>query len=408
MIPEILIQFFKPVGGVLIQAFSFALPFLTIILAWSSWRHYIVKSFISKAEWVMLEIRLPKEHQKTPLAMEVVLGAFHQFPTPPTWYDYWWLGKVPLWFSLELVSINGKVHFFLRIQKGQKSIIENHIYSQYPQVELHQVPDYVGAVNFDAPESDWKMFGMEHVLVREDAYPIKTYIDYGLDRELLKEEQKVDPITSTIEFLGSLGEGEQAWIQIIIMAAQARFPKPGTWFQKEDWKGNAKELIKKIMKRDAPGSGPSALSPGERSTVEAIERSMSKLGFDCGIRTLYLASGKDKEGKHRFNPGNISSLFATFRQYGSVTLNSFKPTRITQFNWWVDPFGWRVARIKRELFEAYVNRGYFYRPHNKVPPFVLSTEELATIYHFPGAVSVTPTFSRIESKRSEAPVNLPI
>jgi hypothetical protein len=186
------------------------------------------------------------------------------------------------------------------------------------------------------------------------------------------------------------------------MAAQPRFPKAGTWFGKEDWKGNAKELLKKLMKRDVPNFSPAMLSPGERATVEAIERSMSKLGFDCGIRTLYFGKGK------KFNPQNISNLFATFRQYGSVTLNSFKPVRITNFNWWNDLFGRKTARIKSDLFRAYVNRGYFYRPHKQVPPFTLNTEELATIYHFPGAVSVTPTFGRIESKKSEAPANLPI
>lgn len=402
MIQEILTQIFQSSSEALFQAFVIAFPILMVMIAARLWRYYIVRNFISKSEWVMLEIKLPKEHQKTPLAMEVALGGFHQFPTPPTWYDYWWVGKVPLWHSLEMVSINGKVHFFMKIQKGHRSAIESHIYSQYPQVELHQVPDYVGGVNFGMPGSDWKMFGMEHILVREDAYPIKTYIDYGLDRELLKEEQKVDPITSTIEFLGSLGEGEQAWIQIIIMAAQPRFAKAGTWFGKEDWKGNAKELLKKLMKRDTPGSGPAALSPGEKVVVEAIEKSMAKLGFDCGIRTLYFGKG-DKYSSQR-----ISSVFATFRQYGSLALNSFRPTRITSSEWWTDPFGWRLSRLKDDLFEAYVNRGYFYHPYKTVSPFVLTSEELATIYHFPGAVSVTPTFSRIESKRAEAPVNLPI
>ena len=40
-------------------------------------------------------------------------------------------------------------------------------------------------------------------------------------------------------------------------------------------------------------------------------------------------------------------------------------------------------------------------------PLVLNSEELATIYHFPGQVAETPTFKRIESKRAEPPQNLP-
>lgn len=417
MILEVITQGLQSFNQALLLAFPYFFPISLILVAWRLWRYYIVRDFLSKQDWVLLEVKLPKEHQKTPKAMEVVLGAFYQFPAPPTFYDYWWIGKVPLWFSLEMVSIDGHVHFILRIPKSQRSIIESHIYSQYPQAELHQVPDYVGGVNYDMPGSEWSLFGMEHTLVRADAYPIKTYVDYGIDRELLKEEQKVDPLTSTIEFMGSIGKGEQVWIQIMIMAAQPRFDKPGTWFQKEDWKGNAKAIIDKMLKRNIPGVtplSPSALTAGEREVVEAIERNISKMGFDCGIRTLYLGKGKS------FNPGNISSLFATFRQYGSVNLNSFKPVRITGLVWWKElltppkfpiklPFwSWELAEKKREIFQAYVHRGYFHSPFKETAPFTLNTEELATIYHFPGAVAETPTFGRIGSKRSEAPVNLPI
>ena len=31
------------------------------------------------------------------------------------------------------------------------------------------------------------------------------------------------------------------------------------------------------------------LTEGERNAIKAIERSVSKLGFDCGIRAVYLA-----------------------------------------------------------------------------------------------------------------------
>ena len=39
---------------------------------------------------------------------------------------------------------------------------------------------------------------------------------------------------------------------------------------------------------------------------------------------------------------------------------------------------------------------------------VLSTEELATIFHFPGATVTTPTLTRVPSKRAEAPSDLPV
>jgi hypothetical protein len=47
-------------------------------------------------------------------------------------------------------------------------------------------------------------------------------------------------------------------------------------------------------------------------------------------------------------------------------------------------------------------------PSNKPKLFVLSTEELATIFHFPGMVSEAPSFKRVESKIAKPPSNLPI
>ena len=49
-----------------------------------------------------------------------------------------------------------------------------------------------------------------------------------------------------LETLGSLGKGEQFWIQIMITAHKAERKKHGTWFGKVDWKHEAEEEIEKI------------------------------------------------------------------------------------------------------------------------------------------------------------------
>ncbi|MBI5140412.1 MAG: hypothetical protein HZA94_03140 [Candidatus Vogelbacteria bacterium] len=399
---------------ILVEPLSRQLPLwivvATALFFWHIWKRYIKAYFISKIEWILLEVKLPKEMYKSPQAMEIVLGALYQAPGI-NFYEENYLGKIRGWSSLELVSINGALHFFIRIPKGLRITLESHIYSQYPSAEVHEVPDYVGHVPYGQSGSEWELFGTEFKLTKEDAYPIKTYVDYGLE-ENPKEEFKIDPITSTLEFLGSVGQGEQLWFQIIVMAAQKRFDKtntwykPNTWFEKADWKDNSKEIIDKLMKRDKLKGADllkadMLLSPGERDVVAAVERNVGKLGFDCGIRILYLAE------KGKFNGANIPGMLASLRQYNSLNLNGFKPTRVTAFEPWEDPFGWRILKTKSKLFEAYVNRGYFYPPYDRVP-FTLSTEELATIYHFPGAVLETPTFGRIGSKRGEAPVNLPV
>jgi hypothetical protein len=40
--------------------------------------------------------------------------------------------------------------------------------------------------------------------------------------------------------------------------------------------------------------------------------------------------------------------------------------------------------------------------------YVLNTEELATLWHFPGQILKVPTLERIESKEASPPTNLPI
>ncbi|MCX6765152.1 MAG: hypothetical protein NT148_01280 [Candidatus Nealsonbacteria bacterium] len=62
---------------------------------------------------------------------------------------------------------------------------------------------------------------------------------------------------------------------------------------------------------------------------------------------------------------------------------------------------------KRQLFRRYVGRATPKFPKSG-GTFVMTTEELATIYHFPGKSSASaPALERIESKRGEAPPGLP-
>ncbi len=368
------------------------------------WRHYTRSKFIQKIPWTMLEIKIPREITKSPKAMEVVNGVFFQ-TFDGNQLDKIFRGFVRAWFSLELVSLGGEVHFFIRTQKFHKNLVEAQIYSQYPEVEIYEVEDYVNNIPFyGTPGSEWLMWGTEFKLSKDDAYPIKTYIDYGLD-ENPKEEHKVDPLTPVLEFLGSIGPSEQVWIQILAMTTMKRFKKPGAWFKKQDWRDNAEALVEKLMKRDKPleaGKFPPRLSPGEEEVVKAVERSVSKIGFDCGLRGIYLA----KQGF--YDAARVVGLINSVRQYSSLHLNGFSTFNRTTIDYpWQDFRGLRIEWLKRRMFDAYRRRSWFHPPHKR-RPFVLNGEELATIYHFPGQVATTPTLKKIESKKGEPPVDLPI
>ena len=338
------------------------------------------------------------------LAMETAMNVFFNTGGEGNFRDKYWKGGVRPWFSLEITSLEGQVKFFIWTWKDSIKAIQNQLYAQYPNIEIVEVPDYALTFLYDKDKAD--IFGGEMALNKADAYPIKTYIDYGLDRDP-KEEYKTDPITPIIEYMGSLGKGEQAWIQILIRAHKKEDKKKGKWFEKTDhWQDGVKEEIKKIIEgrkiKGSEESGQINLTPVEKDIITALERSVTKPGFDTGIRFIYLAE------TDFFSKANKGALGGVFAQFNANHLNGFKSVNKTEFDFkYQDPFGWRLAKKKREMFESYRLRSYFHPPHKR-KHFVLNAEELATIYHFPGGVAQTPTFGRIESRKAEPPMNLPV
>jgi hypothetical protein len=376
--------------------------------------------YIAKQKPVLLEIKIPKDIQKSPLAMEIVLGCMQQNGAA-TYTEAYIDGKTNPWFSLELVSLEGQVHFYIwASQGGFKNLIEAQVYAQYPTVEIYQVPnekDYVKHFSYNPDKHI--MWGMQYGLTDNEVYPIKTYVDYNMEKDQ-KDEFRIDPMTAVLEYLGSVGSGQQAWIQILIKKHGKMGLKEFRLKETPSWKKAALAEIDQIRKDATPpskGDFPGFPNPtkGQIEKIAAIERSLSKFAFDTCMRGFYLSK------KETFNPIYISGLIGSIRQYSSNYLNGFKLQTKTDVS---DPFkdmctifpflipyrDRKIQKLKKDMYNAYRLRSFFYPPYQnyKQNPFILNTEELATIYHFPGNVSATPSLSKINSKKSEPPANLPI
>lgn len=381
-------------------------PFILGAAAWQLWVVYVRLENILNEKYVVLEVRLPRESLRPPRVMEIILAALYYTGGESTFIDKYWDGKVRPWWSLEIVSIEGRLHFYIWTRSFLRNFLEAQIYGQYPTVELVEVPDYT--LNTDYDPAKTSLWGCYFRKEQSDPYPIKTYIDYGLDKEGTEEEEKVDPITSVLEYMGGIGKGEQIWIQIMLRAHRKELKTAGALFSRGDWSALAKKEIDKLMKRDKKpvegqfNFGEFLLTKGERTKVEAIERNIGKLPFDVGIRGIYIGT------KENFNPMNIPGLIGAFRQYNTKDLNNFKFYDWTDFDYpWQDFRNIRKDSMKRKIIRAYKLRSFFHQPY-KQKPFVMSAEELATIYHFPGRVATTPTIERIPSRKGEAPSNLPV
>ncbi len=393
------------------NAWPIWLPLMLLNLAWGNWLDYIRRHWIKSQGATLLEIRLPKEVFKSPAAMELVLHGIFEPAAPGTMSDAFWEGKLRDWFSLEIVSLGGQVRFFIWTLPKWKSIIESRIYAQYPEAEVFEVKDYALDINFDSEKQN--LFALNTALVKPDAYPIKTYIDYELDKKKGDEQEEiVDPLTPLIEYLGTLKPDEMACIQILIQAHRKEGLLDGRLFVKPDWSGGHKEEIQKIIKEksfvkisDDKPQTLQHLTRTQTDVISAIERNAGKLAFDTMIRLFYIAPTQS------FDRTRGMGIIGSMRQFGSANLNGIKPTFLNTIAYpWQDFRDVKKKRNQREFVDAFKRRSFFNVPYKHLfgKPYVLTVEELATVFHLPGSVATTPTLARAPSKKGEAPANLPI
>lgn len=389
------------------------------------WMTYIRSDYIRKNPGMVLEVRVPKEITKSPKAMELFFSSIYEKGSVE-YSETYWQGKIRPWFSFELASFGGELHFYIWTPVKYRNMVESQLYAQYPTVEIIEADDYAKNKVYDSKKNF--MWGTYFKLTKPDPYPIMTYVDYGLDKET-EEEYKVDPLSSLLEYIGSIKSGEEVWIQILVMAHAELGIKEGRLFKHREWIAEGHAEVNKIMKRNAETKSSRSvtaagfpviptLTEWEKLQVEAIERSLNKRAFETMIRLCYFAEPE------RFNimSATISGLLGTFRKpFNSNLLNGFKLGWYTDLT---DPmkdflflFGLRDWGIRKfqpgyahTMLDAYRRRSIFYAPYRnwEATPFILTAEELATIYHIPGQVVTTPTFERIPSKKVEPPANLPI
>ena len=154
---------------------------------------------------------------------------------------------------------------------------------------------------------------------------------------------------------------------------------------------------------------------------------MLKVGFDTGVRICYVAK------KEAFSMSNRRNIRLIFRQYAAPFVNELTRINSTQADAFSSNFiagffplsAKKIMRLANRMLQEYREREFFHPPMRHrirlpwplspliFPNFfhhhinVMNTEELATLWHFPGQILKVPTLERIESKEASPPPNLP-
>ena len=213
--------------------------FFTPLFLWPifklAWVNYIQEKYIRNIKWKLLEIKISKESEKRPKTMDEFFSAIYSTydVVMDTLFDVYLGGMLDIWFSFEIVSIEGDIHFYIRTPDKSMEMIEAQVYAQYPEAEIKEVEDYVTDVPDDIPSKDYELWGTDMTLGREDAYPLRTYEEY----EDKASGEFVDPISNFIEGVSKLEKGEQIWMQILIRATD------------DTWKKEAEDLVLNLIGR---------------------------------------------------------------------------------------------------------------------------------------------------------------
>lgn len=398
----------------LLAIFGFGIP---------GYLEYMRSRYESRRKFTLLAIDIPKNNEQTPKAVEQIFTQLSAISSSQNWYEKWALGMITETFTFEIVSMGGYIQFLVHTPAQFRDLVEAAVYAQYPDAEIVEVEDYLlKTKGLKFPNDEYDMWGTEFVLAGNQYFPLKSYqeFEHSLSRDYFK-----DPMSSLMETLSKIGPDEQIWIHLVIT------PAP------DSWKDNAQSLIKKLIGEkvvikknivdrisDIPvqfvsilGGGilggeakkedkemPNKiqyLTPGEKSALEAVEKKISKIGFYTKLRTIYVAR------KPSFSkPRGATAIIGAIKQFSIVGQNGLKASNTLTPN--VDfPFKKLRNNYRRnKILKLFRKRGADLRPGYY--GYVLNTEELASMYHFPVMTVRAPLLKRVESKRAEPPSALPV
>lgn len=385
------------------------LPVSLIFAAHSVWVWHIHSYFLFKNKTILLEIKIPREVLKSPRAMEMVFNSFWTTSGEVSVFARYWKGSVRPFFSFELCSFGGEIHFYVWCWYKYRRVVETAFYSQFPDVEIFEVEDYASTFVYDP--SKHQAFVGQYKKIAGNLIPLRTYIDFELDKDP-KEELKVDPLSYVFEVLSNLKPDEQVWIQFVIRALK----QDGELVTKKDpWKNNMKAAIDDV-RAEASRRPHEELDEGEvpqgfphptwRQTeqIKSMERALSKVPFEVGARHIYISHPDN------FNGAIYTSVRWIWKNFHNPVWGNEFVSKLwhNDFDYpWQDWKGIRWKLTTRRFLDAYRRRSHFYEPW-KLPVNVMSPEELATLWRFPSASIKAPGLRRSTSTKSEPPSNLPM
>ena len=305
----------------------------------------------------LLQVALPRENE---IKIDAAEQLFSSFASMRKGGRLSFL-KLQPHLSFEIVGMPGDIRFYVNTPNKFKDLVEKQINGAYPDAEIRVVEEKT--------QKEGYVLGNEYNIFTDTAKvafaSLKLKNSDYLSAKVFKD-LPTDPLSSITSVLAKMTLGEGAAVQILISPASSK------------WKKFGRKYIARTKKNESnPETAKYAADPKE---LEGIENKIGKPGFNTIVRIVVSSSTVESAQAHL---GNIVSAFSQFDGANSFTKNKhrFKGMFMTDFIYRYMPMRGQTA--------------------------VLTSEELATVFHFPNKSVSTPHIFWISSKRAPAPAQIP-
>ncbi len=295
---------------------------------------------------VLLSISLPRENElKIDVAEQMFASLFSLGKS-----GFKSKFKAQEHISFEIVDQKEDIRFYICVNQKIRDLVEKQINGAYPGAEIKETDEYnifskTGKIAF----ASLKLKSVNY-------QPIKVY-----------KELPTDPLSSLTSALAKMQDEEGAVVQLIISPTG------------KEWQTQGKSYISQTKKAEAdPEKAKYNIDPKE---LEQIENKCIKPGFETNINIVVSAQDKDKAENH------LNNIVGTFSQFAS-DLNGF-----SQRKYW----------FKKSFMTNFIYR----YPAIFGSKSILSSEELATIFHLPNKTIETPHIYWLSAKSAPAPAQIP-
>ena len=296
--------------------------------------------------YVLLQVEVPRDN-------EVKIDAAEQFfSSLASLKKSGWQTKISgqPHLSFEIVATPGDIRFYISAPSKLRDLIEKQVNGSYPGAEIKAVDEY------NIFTKDGRVAFAALKLKNTDYNPIKIF------REL-----PVDPLSSITSNLAKMHEGEGAAIQVLIAPTAS------------SWRDEGRVYISETKKQEA--NPEKAEFKTDQKDLEAIGNKCGKVGFETIIRIVVSAKSEEMARMH------LDNMLGAFSQFNG-SLNEFSKIKI---------------RFKRFFMLDFIYRLFPVVTIFKKQTSVLTSEELATIFHFPNKTIETPNIRWLNAKRAPAP-----